>query len=647
MARATTVLRHRRRRETLLAWAWQSLASWWRRWWRDPDRRRAAMLSTAVHLVALLLVLSLLRVQPTEPEPTYLVIDIGTPALAEEVVEAPTAEDPAPPAERPQVADVEVGEPQAAAAPEPTPATPDPTPQTVQPPAPAQPPAAPEVAETAPSPPRPEPALPAPAPEVPVTEVATTPLPEIEAPELDPSPLAQRVTVPLPAVALIVPEVRAVAPTPQVTVAAPEPVPLPQIHTSVAEAAPVPTPQVAAQVAAARPVAVPDVQTSVAASRDVGVTPQLAVAAPRPVPTPQLRADVVGPAPATEAPAVDAAAAAAATTTEATRELDRPAGGDAARAGQTGPQVDIPEAVGRGAAAGPEGSETPTGSPAPPRPPFRQQLERPVAVLVDNAAGYPQYGLRSASQVHEMPVEGGLTRLMLVFDRSDAERVGPVRSAREYFVELARSLDAVLVHDGGSPGALATIAATGAPTLNSFTRGELFSRGDGSAPYNLFAGGDALRDAVNRLDFGRGRTVTGTIYRPQAERDDALEVEVSYGGAYQTGFRYEPAIDAYRWVRSGSPASDAYGEAVLVDAVLVAAIDARAIPGDAEGRLYIPLRGGEATLFLFGKAVPGRWEVRPGLGVRFETDDGGVDLEAFKTWVVFTPNYDRTVVRNP
>jgi hypothetical protein len=98
------------------------------------------------------------------------------------------------------------------------------------------------------------------------------------------------------------------------------------------------------------------------------------------------------------------------------------------------------------------GSPVPTGSPALPRQPYARQLERPLAVLVDNVGGVAQSGLRAASTVFEMPVEAGLTRLMLVFDRTDPERVGPVRSAREYFVELAARLDAVLVHDGGSPG---------------------------------------------------------------------------------------------------------------------------------------------------------------------------------------------------
>jgi hypothetical protein len=263
---------------------------------------------------------------------------------------------------------------------------------------------------------------------------------------------------------------------------------------------------------------------------------------------------------------------------------------------------------------------------------------------VDNVGGYPQSGLRPASTIVEMPVEGGLTRLMLVFDRTDPERVGPVRSAREYFVELAGRIDAVLVHDGGSPGALAAIGASPLPTINSFDRGELFARGDGQAPYNLFSQGDALRAAVNRLDLSRGRTVATTIYRPASDLPAATSVSVRYGATYTTAFRFEQALDAYRWVRNGTAAVDASGEAVLVDAVLVGAIEARVFPNDTAGRLSIPLRGGAATLYVGGRAVEGRWEIQDAVGVRFVAGDEVVDLAPFKTWVVLTPTYDGRVV---
>ncbi len=276
---------------------------------------------------------------------------------------------------------------------------------------------------------------------------------------------------------------------------------------------------------------------------------------------------------------------------------------------------------------------------AQPDTPFHQTLQRPMAVVVDNLGGYPQHGLAPASQIHELPIEGGLTRLLLVFDRADPREVGPVRGARDYMVELSRSMDAVMVHHGGSPGALAAIMVTNAATLDASSSGALFHHAGAGAPHALFASGDALRAAVDQAANARARTVAGFIYRPVTAANDVSAVRVRYGATYETGFRYEPGVNAYRWIRNDNAASDAAGQAVLVDGVLVAAIEARAIPNDAEGRLYIPLRGGPATLYLRGKAVEGVWSLRTGLGVQFATAEGGVDLTPFKLWVVYTPDY--------
>lgn len=79
---------------------------------------------------------------------------------------------------------------------------------------------------------------------------------------------------------------------------------------------------------------------------------------------------------------------------------------------------------------------------------------RPVAVMVDNSGrSHPQRGLASASIIIEAPVEGGLTRLMPIFTRAFINRVGPVRSARPYFIEWAGAYQPFYMHCGGSPEA--------------------------------------------------------------------------------------------------------------------------------------------------------------------------------------------------
>ena len=56
------------------------------------------------------------------------------------------------------------------------------------------------------------------------------------------------------------------------------------------------------------------------------------------------------------------------------------------------------------------------------------------------------------------PAEGGVPRYMLIFQDQIPEAVGPIRSARQYYIQWAAEWDAMYVHHGGSPQAQATLA---------------------------------------------------------------------------------------------------------------------------------------------------------------------------------------------
>lgn len=75
---------------------------------------------------------------------------------------------------------------------------------------------------------------------------------------------------------------------------------------------------------------------------------------------------------------------------------------------------------------------------------------RCMAVMVpNNKPAMPQYGISKASIIYEAPVEGRITRLMCVFeDYDDLDRIGPVRSSRDYYVYEAMALDAIYVNWG-------------------------------------------------------------------------------------------------------------------------------------------------------------------------------------------------------
>lgn len=102
---------------------------------------------------------------------------------------------------------------------------------------------------------------------------------------------------------------------------------------------------------------------------------------------------------------------------------------------------------------------------------------RPLAVMIENhTEARPQSGLSKADIVYEAVAEGGITRFMAIFHAQDADIIGPVRSARTYFLDWASEYDPLYAHVGGAntPGpanALGQIRDYGIRDMDQFGLG--------------------------------------------------------------------------------------------------------------------------------------------------------------------------------
>ena len=112
---------------------------------------------------------------------------------------------------------------------------------------------------------------------------------------------------------------------------------------------------------------------------------------------------------------------------------------------------------------------------------------RPYAIMLNNLQkALPQYGVAKADIIYEVPAEGGITRMLGIFtDITDLGNVGSIRSARDYYVQIARGHDALYVHAGGSPGAYDLIANAGIDSIDGI-----------KGAYNAIFWRDATRKAV-------------------------------------------------------------------------------------------------------------------------------------------------------
>ena len=95
---------------------------------------------------------------------------------------------------------------------------------------------------------------------------------------------------------------------------------------------------------------------------------------------------------------------------------------------------------------------------------------RPVAVMMgNNISGAPQSGIGHAGVVYEAPVEGNITRLMgILEDYDELERIGSVRSCRDYYLFYANEFQAIYAHYGQAAYALPYLEQHVIDNLNGF-----------------------------------------------------------------------------------------------------------------------------------------------------------------------------------
>lgn len=146
----------------------------------------------------------------------------------------------------------------------------------------------------------------------------------------------------------------------------------------------------------------------------------------------------------------------------------------------------------------------------------------PIAVMIDDlSAARPQSGFSAASIVWQAPAEGGIPRYMMIFGENQPTAVGPVRSARYYYIAWAAEWKAVYAHAGGSPQALSTLRAQGNGKLvynaDEFAWGGYFHRVSSRfAPHNLYTDGQQLDRLAKRLGAKAGDYKPVWTFAPDA-----------------------------------------------------------------------------------------------------------------------------------
>ncbi|MGN0367210.1 MAG: DUF3048 domain-containing protein [Wujia sp.] len=130
--------------------------------------------------------------------------------------------------------------------------------------------------------------------------------------------------------------------------------------------------------------------------------------------------------------------------------------------------------------------------------------QRPLCIMINNLSdAMPQSGISQADVIFEMMVEGGITRLLALFkDYSNIPKLGPVRSARHYYVKVANSIDAIYAHVGWSVFAEAEINNTGCNNLNGLYDTITYYRDESRvAPHNCYTNSEKIAEGIENMGY--------------------------------------------------------------------------------------------------------------------------------------------------
>lgn len=308
-------------------------------------------------------------------------------------------------------------------------------------------------------------------------------------------------------------------------------------------------------------------------------------------------------------------------------------------------------------------TEAPTEAPTEPLPAFVNPLNgqgvdqlwtaRPFAVMHNNISeAMPQVGISQADIHYEILAEGGITRCLCIYsDISKAPTVGSIRSARTYYVELAKAYDAIYVHAGGSTSGEELIKTLGVNNISALTGySSYFYRDENrlqtmAYEHTLMAKSSQLLAALDQKGYAKTRD-EGIDYNLRFQNDAtpdgsaASSVSVRFGeNGKLTSFQYDPETRLYAASQYGTEYIDGEtGEQITFTNVIALRCDTTTLEG---GLLDIRLTGeGDGFFACGGKTVPIHWsrDSRTGNFTYTLADGSPLVLGRGRTYIAILPN---------
>ena len=286
--------------------------------------------------------------------------------------------------------------------------------------------------------------------------------------------------------------------------------------------------------------------------------------------------------------------------------------------------------------------------------------KRPIAMMFNNIqAACPQSGIENADVLYEAPVEGGITRLMGIFENySDLTKIGSVRSARIYFVRFALGWDAIYCSVGHSKYAVDLLDSPTTDNMDGVTStgaGVYYRTEDRKAPHNCYASAEGIKKGIETQGFSTDYDAKYHGYFQFVNSGETASYEGVPANTVRTGyFHNDPYFTYnsddqlyYRFQFGEKQIDDQTGNQLAFKNLVLQYCDYEMF--DDEKSLNIDINsGGKAQYISNGVCTEMTWNRDSTTGIThyYMADGSEVKLNTGKTYVgiILNPNADRVSI---
>lgn len=290
--------------------------------------------------------------------------------------------------------------------------------------------------------------------------------------------------------------------------------------------------------------------------------------------------------------------------------------------------------------------------------------KRPFAIMINNIeyAFLHQSGVSKADVVYEALAEGGITRMMAIYqDVSDIKEIGSVRSARHYYVQFAFEWDAIFCHFGQTKYAISKMNHLGTENLSGLSAigPVVYARNYSiAAPHNVFTNGKKLKKGAKKMGYSlkkrEGRQAEHFQFYDKntdlSQGETAKKITIPFSDYSKCIMNYDKSKKKYMKMEYGKKHVDQKnGKQLAFQNVIIQIVEESNKDHNGYQTMELSDNSGKGYYFTNGKGIPITWK-RSGssdsITMVYKTEDGEtLTINPGKTYIAVYPKNRKKMIQ--